>query len=84
MLCRDEAALQKSHLSKYKRVFSELTVVQEIIMLNNRVVIPEAFRSSVLSYLHAAHAGVQTMLARASTSVYWPQYKEDIAAVRAN
>ena len=84
VLCRDAAALQKSHLSKYKRVFSELTVVQEIIMLNNRVVIPEAFRSSVLSYLHAAHAGVQTMLARASTSVYWPQYKEDIASVRAN
>ena len=53
-------------------------------MLNNRIVVPKSCRPSILKYLHAAHAGTPTMLARAVDSVYWPNYKKDVEAIRSS
>ena len=58
-------------------------MLEEIVMLQNRVVVPSALRSNVLKFLHAGHQGVQAMLARASQTIYWPKYKEDIEKTRA-
>ena len=53
-------------LHPYAKLIQEFTVLEEIVMLQNRVVVPSALRSNVLKYLHAGHQGVQAMLARAS------------------
>ena len=69
-------------LKEYSKVLPELTHLQGVAMLQNRVVIPKALRPKVLKFLHAAHAGTQAMISRAVTSVYWPNYKADIVATR--
>ena len=53
-------------------------------MLQNRVLVPPKLRNSVLRHLHAAHAGVNAMLARAATCVYWPRLRQDIEKTREN
>ena len=71
-------------LKPYAKVFNELTYLQGVAMLQNRIVIPKKLRDRVLQFLHAAHAGVQAMMCRATSSVYWPCYKHDIENVRKN
>ena len=69
-------------LSCYAKVFPELTVLNGVIMLQQRLVIPQALRKNVLLFLHSAHAGTAAMIARAQCSVYWPDINKDIANVR--
>ena len=47
------------------------------------MVVPDSLRPTLLKILHAGHAGVQAMVARASQTVYWPNYIEDIERTRA-
>ena len=84
VLAQDRGTLNRAKLSEYERVFPELTVLDEVVMLQNRIVIPKSLRQAVLSYLHIAHAGTQTMLARAVSTLYWPGFKADIAQTRDN
>ena len=69
VLANDQTGLTKPHLAPYSKVFSELTVLRDVVMLNNRIVVPKSCRPSILKYLHTAHAGTPTMLARAVASV---------------
>ena len=82
VLTSDTNLLEKPHLSPYKKVFPELTMLRKVVMLNNRIVVPKSYRPAILQFLHAAHAGVPTMLARAAQSVYWPGFKKDIELTR--
>ena len=72
----------KQETSGYSNVFHELTTMGPVVMLNNRVVVPNKLRNAVLAHLHSSHAGVGSMLARALRSVYWPGYKRDIEDTR--
>ena len=54
------------------------TSLGPVVMLQNKIVIPRNLRLQVLSHLHALHAGVNVMLKRASQSMYWPGYTQDI------
>ena len=54
------------------------------VILNDRVVVPESLRKTVLSDLHSAHQGVSTMIRRAQTIVFWPGMCVDIQTVRSN
>ena len=69
-------------VSKYSRVFDELSVVDSVVLYKDRIVIPSSLRDHVLQSLHAAHQGVSSMIARADTSVYWPGINEDIRRTR--
>ena len=59
-----------------------LYIVDNVIMLGDRVVVPKALRSSILHLLHAAHQGVDRMKARSADVVYWPGIVGDIARHR--
>ena len=67
-------------LNKYLNYFDILSIVDSILLYNDRIVIPYALRASVLQNLHAAHQRVTSMNRRASTSVFWPGITEDIAS----
>ena len=69
-------------LRPYHRFAASLCVVDGVVLMGQRVVIPPALRPSVLHALHAAHQGVNAMRARAMDSVYWPDITVDIARVR--
>ena len=69
-------------LRAYHRLSPSMCVVDGVVLVGHRVVIPAVLRESVLNALHAAHQGVSAMQARAVDSVYWPDITVDIARIR--
>lgn len=76
--CRELPA----ELRPYHRYAGSLCLVDGVILLGQRIVIPPVLRKPVLDALHAAHQGVSAMCARAMDSVYWPDITVDISKVR--
>ena len=66
----------------YYRYAASLCVVDGVVLLGQRIVIPPALRGPILDALHSAHQGVSVMRARANDTVYWPDINVDIARVR--
>ena len=63
----------------YKGVWSDLSVECNVIVFNERIVIPESLRSNVLDILHLSHPGVSKSREKARHFVYWPNIDRDIA-----
>ncbi|XP_013385575.1 uncharacterized protein LOC106155332 [Lingula anatina] len=66
----------------YHRHTASLCVVNGVILMGQRIVIPRALRTPILNALHAAHQGISAMQSRAADSVFWPNISVDIARVR--
>ena len=62
----------------------DLLAIDQIVMLNDRPIIPTSLRAEVLEHLHAGHAGVTHMYARATSCMYWPNMKTDIVKTRSS
>ena len=60
-----------------------LHTYDNVILYNNRIVVPTLLRSAVLNSLHAAHQGTSSMTARAESSIFWPGISTDIRELRA-
>ena len=75
-------ALISANVSSFWKQCEQLHTVDGVIMMGNRIVIPEPLRSEVLQSLHAAHQGVTAMKDRARCSVYWPGISKDIELTR--
>ena len=67
-------------LLQYK---DKLSVVDGVIMLEGRMIIPKPLRHRILQALHAAHQGTSAMQNRARQCVYWPGISADIVRTRA-
>lgn len=65
-------------LRTYWGVRDKLSLLSNMLMMDERVVIPSIYRRSVLNSLHSAHQGVSSMLGRARNAVYWPGIDADI------
>jgi len=76
--CRELPA----ELRPFHRFAACLCVVDGVVLMGQRIVIPPALRQSILLALHSAHQGVSAMRARAMDSVYWPEISVDIARMR--
>lgn len=61
-----------------------LSTYGSVVVMDNRLVIPQSLRKTILHALHAAHQGCDGMLARASNTVYWPQIRQAILNFRAS
>ena len=77
-----QVELWDEELKPFNRVYRELSVLGEVVMLHNRPVIPTKLRSEILQHLHGCHSGTRNMLQRALADVYWPNYKQDIINFR--
>ena len=71
-------------LLPYYKLRHELSVLNKVVMLHNRPVIPETLRNDIMHALHACHSGANGMICRAQQSVYWPGYTKDLAKFQAN
>ena len=56
----------------------ELSVVVDLLVRGQPIVIPEAMRAEILGKLHEGPIGVTKCKARAATSVWWPGMYKDI------
>ncbi|MEL6802988.1 MAG: RNase H-like domain-containing protein, partial [Bacteroidota bacterium] len=59
-----------------------LHTFDNVVLYNNRVVIPKVLRQSILGSLHSAHQGISSMTSRAESSVFWPGITADIREMR--
>ena len=70
-------------IAEFYPMRQSLVVVGPVILLHDRPVIPLALRETVLQHLHSGHQGANSMFERASSSLYWPNYRADIVNFRA-
>ena len=82
----NEAVLDRlpEKLAGFWRHRHGLQVVDGVVMLGERIVVPPSLRREVLEHLHGAHQGISQMTGRAQTSVFWPGITSDIARQRYN
>ena len=78
----EDARSLPPHIKPYNMYKSILYVVDDVVMMGDRVVVPKAIRQNILHILHAAHQGIDRMKARASEVVFWPGIVGDIARHR--
>ncbi len=67
---------------KHDKYADSLCVVDGMILLGQRIVIPPPLKANILKALHSAHQGVTAMITRAHDSVFWPNISVDITRVR--
>ena len=70
------------HIKPYNPYQSSMYIVDNVVMLGDRVVVPQALRPSILHLLHAAHQGVDRMKDRSADAVFWHGIVGDIARHR--
>jgi hypothetical protein len=61
---------------------NSLHVHDQVIMFQDRVVVPPSLRHEILDSLHAAHGGPAAMISIAQSTVFWPGISHDIERER--
>ena len=56
----------------YWTVQSSLTFGNNLLLYNNRIVVPPALRSQTMRKIHEGHQGIERCRQRAQSSVWWP------------
>ena len=75
-------ATEPAHLREFWEVRHRLSVLDGVVLLDQRLVIPRALRKVVLERLHSANQGVTGMKFRANQCVYWPGLDASIRSHR--
>lgn len=68
----------RSECKAYYNIRAELSIVNGLLLRQNRVVIPHSLRNEMLKRLHEGHIGIEKCKRRARTAVYWPGINADI------
>ena len=68
----------------YWNVRDELHEADGLVLMGDRIVIPEKLRKLMLEIVHESHLGADKCKARARTAIYWPGVNKDIEQVVAN
>ena len=77
-----ERDLLPEQIRQYWQYRDRLYTIDGVLMMDNRSIIPTAFRACILDTLHAAHQGTSGMQSRAQDSVFWPGITQDISHTR--
>ena len=59
-------------LSPFHKRYTELSILDGCILWGSRVMIPSAFRHSLLQELHTSHLGMSRMKSFARSYFWWP------------
>ena len=71
------------HIRQYWPMRDELYIVKGVPFKGNKMLIPRRLRKEVLEGLHAAHQGINGMLANARTRLFWPGLDAQLRQVKA-
>lgn len=75
---------QLPSIRPYWEVRAHLTVTDDLLLYDDRLVIPETMRPEILRKLHEGHLGITKCRARARESVWWPSVSQAIGELTAN
>ena len=72
---------QKRNLNKLAlfRTGASLTLNDDLLLFNNRIVVPPSLRKEALQAIHEGHQGIVRYRLRAKISVWWPGITQHIA-----
>ena len=73
-----ERHLLPSAIHPYWTDRADLTVVQNVLLKDTRIVIPSSMRLEVLDKIHDAHMGINKCRERAKQAVWWPGLSKQI------
>ena len=62
----------------YKKLIPELSTENGLVLLKQKIIVPQKMRREVLSRLHDSHQGIERTKQRARQTVYWPGINSDI------
>ena len=81
--CNKFSLLPPIHPARlFQNVWDELSVFEDkLVMLGNRLVIPQVSRRRILSLLHASHSGILRTRKLAQSLYYWPGMMSDIKSM---
>ena len=71
-----------SRYTGYSRMKDKLLALDGVLLYGERVVIPEILRPKILKFLHSAHQGTSSMMARVQDTIWWPKISLDIANMK--
>ena len=74
--------LTNPRIRNFHGVRHRLYTDNDLIMMDDRIVVPQSCRRKALQNLLSAHQGVSSMARRAKVSVYWPGIHSDIQKAR--
>ena len=80
----EHRGLLQNDLKEYWNVKDRLSYEDNLVMMDQRIVIPNSLRRKTLQNLHSAHQGASSMIRRASYSIYWPGMNAAIHNTRFN
>lgn len=67
-----------TEMAKYKKLLSSLSLEENGVFFNDRIIIPKKWRNKVLDFCHKSHNGIVLMKKLARSLVYWPGLDKDI------
>ena len=70
--------IDSTEVQEFKKYAASLSVMDDRLINDNRVVIPEAMQPQILDILHLGHFGMQRMKQLARSAVYWPHIDSQI------
>ena len=56
----------------------EISLHNGLLFKNQRVIVPKAIRSEILSRIHSSHQGCVSCLRKAKDIVFWPGMKDEL------
>ena len=71
-------------IKPFLRYSDRLYVQDGVVLMGNRIAVPDRLQNRVLECLHSAHQGVTQMYARAELAVFWPNLHSDLEQIRAD
>ena len=71
----------ESDIKPYFQHRYELHIVDGVIFFQNRIVVPIGLKHQFLAKLHESHLGVVKSKLLARTSIYWPNWNNDVECV---
>lgn len=70
--------LNQPLLRPYWESIGHLSVIDDLLMYDDRLVIPRGIRLQILDCIHIGHLGITKCRSRARTSVWWPGLSKEI------
>ena len=61
-----------SDIRPYWKVRESLTIANNLLVFNNRIVVPPSLRDETLKKIHTGHQGIERCRMRVRESVWWP------------
>ena len=66
-------------ICEYWNIKGEISVCDDLLLRQNRLIIPSSLREEMLSQIHSSHLGLTNCKRRARDLLYWPGMNQQIA-----